>query len=74
MLIVYLTKLELPQQQLLQSWQHCVSYWPRSWANTEIYSAAVPVDWWLLFNNVQLADIWLIKYPENSRIIKTLFD
>jgi len=39
-----------------------------------MYNAAIPVDWWLLFNNVMYADMWLMRYPEQSRIIRTLFD
>ena len=74
MLIVYLEQFQRSQQQLLLSWQDYVRYWPRSYANTQVYNAAIPIDWWLLFLNPVYADIWLIKYPEQSRIIKTLFD
>lgn len=74
MLIVYLEPFQRPQQQLLISWQGSVHYWPRSWAHTDHYNPAIPTDWWLLFSEAMLADIWLIKYPEHSRIIKTLFD
>ncbi len=74
MLIVYLEPFQRQQQDLLIQWRSHVHYWPRSWVNTEVYNAAVPVDWWLLFSNCQYADIWLIKYPEQSRVIRTLFD
>jgi len=74
MLIVYLEQFQRPQIALLQGWNRAVSYWPRSYAHTELYNAAVPTDWWLLFNNSLYADIWLIKYPEQSRIVRTLFD
>ena len=74
MLIVYLEPFQQTQQQLLIRWSEHVHYWPRSWSHTDAYNAAIPVDWWLLFNNVLYADIWMMKYPEQSRIIRTLFD
>ena len=74
MLIVYLEQFQAVQKQLLLSWRDSVHYWPRSWAHTDEYNSAVPTDWWLLFSNPLYADIWLIKYPEQSRIIRTLFD
>jgi hypothetical protein len=74
MLIVYLVQFEPPQIALLTTWAPAVSYWPRSYAHTEQYNAAVPTNWWLLFNDGMYAGIWLIKYPEQSRIVRTLFD
>jgi hypothetical protein len=74
MLIVYLEPFVVAQQELLVSWRSHVHYWPRSWANTDVFNAAIPVDWWLLFSNTLYADLWLIKYPEQSRVIRTLFD
>lgn len=74
MLIVYLEQFETPQLRLLTLWQPAVSFWPRSYAHTDLYNAAIPTDWWLLFSDVRYADIWLIKYPEQSRIVRTLFD
>jgi hypothetical protein len=74
MLIVYLEPFQQPQQLLLSQWQQYVHFWPRSWSQQDIYNAAIPTDWWLLFNNVLYADIWIMKYPEQSRIIRTLFD
>lgn len=74
MLIVYLEPFAIAQRELLISWRSYVHYWPRSYVNTEVYNAAIPVDWWLLFNNALYADLWLIKYPDQSRVIRTLFD
>ena len=74
MLIVYLEPFKIPQQQLLATWHDYVNYWPRSYSHLEINNTAVPTDWWLLFTDTVHADIWLIKYPEHSRIIRTLFD
>lgn len=74
MLIVYLEQFQKPQHDLLIRWGGGVHYWPRSWAHTDEYNSAVPTDWWLLFSQTQLADIWLLKYPEHSRVIRTLFD
>ena len=74
MLIVYLEPFNVRHTVLLQSWGHQVRYWPRSWSQQDVYNAAVPTDWWLLFSNVACADMWLLRYPEQSRIIRTLFD
>ena len=74
MLIVYLEQFQQTQQQLLHSWQGHVHYWPRSWSMTDEYNAAIPTDWWLLFSTINYADIWIMKYPEHSRIVRTLFD
>jgi hypothetical protein len=74
MLIAYLEPFEPPQHQLLLSWAAHVRYWPRSYAHTELYNAAIPVDWWLLFSNLSYADMWCLRYPEHSRIIRTLLD
>jgi hypothetical protein len=72
MLLVYLEQLEYHQQQLLTSWQ--VHYWPRSWAHTDAFNSAIPLDWWLLFSQQLYATQWLLQYPENTRVIRTLFD
>lgn len=74
MLIVYLEQFQRSQIELLYSWDRWVHYWPRSYVNTEVYNAAIPTDWWLLFNNAMYADIWLMKYPDASRVIRTLID
>lgn len=74
MLIVYLEPFQTTQHTLLLSWQQHVHFWPRSWAHTDQYNTAIPIDWWLLFNNVLYADLWMMKYPEQSRIVRTLFD
>lgn len=74
MLIVYLEPFQATQHRLLLEWQSHVNFWPRSYSYTDLYNAAIPTDWWLLFNNVLYADIWMMKYPEQSRIIRTLFD
>ena len=73
-LIVYLEPFHTPQTDLLITWRGAVHYWPRSYAHTELELVATVTDWWLLFSNPVLADVWLLKYPEQSRIIRTLFD
>jgi hypothetical protein len=74
MLIVYLEPFGQRQYQLIHSWHTHVRAWPRSWSQQDTYNAAVPTDWWLLFSTVAYADLWLLQYPEQSRIIRTLFD
>lgn len=74
MLLVYLEPLVVTQQQILVSWRDQVRYWPRTWSQQDAYNAAVPTDWWLLFSQESLAAQWLIMYPEQTRIVRTLFD
>jgi hypothetical protein len=74
MLLVYLEPLVLAQVTILTSWDRQVRYWPRSYAHTEQYNAAIPTDWWLLFTQESLAAQWLMMYPEQTRIVRTLFD
>lgn len=74
MLLVYLEQFKVSQRDLLLSWAPSVQYWPRSWAGGDIYNSAIPTDWWLLFSNPVYADIWIMKYPEHTRIVRTLFD
>ena len=74
MLLVYLEPLVLEQRRILTSWDRQVRFWPRSYAHTEQYNAAVPTDWWLLFSAEMLAAQWLMMYPEQTRIVRTLFD
>jgi hypothetical protein len=70
MLLIYLEPFQLQQRFLLDSWQRAVSYWPRS----QVTDYSTVTDWWLLFSRQDLATLWLIKYPENSRVVRTLFD
>lgn len=72
MLLVYLGQLELVQRQLLNTWTGSVHYWPRSWAHTDCFNAAVPCDWWLLFSQPLYADMWILRYPELTRIMRHL--
>jgi len=74
MLIVYLEPFGQRQYQLIHSWNTHVRAWPRTWSQQDTYNAAIPTDWWLLFSSVHYADLWLLQYPEQSRIIRTLFD
>ena len=71
MLLIYLDQLILPQTKLLSDWHPRVHYWPRSHPITE---EDVVTDWWILFSHVGLADIWILRYPEHTRVCRTLFD
>lgn len=74
MLLVYLEPLVITQIELLNSWAEQVNYWPRSYVHTDAYNAGIPVDYWLLFRQEMFALKWMLKYPDNTRIIRTLFD
>lgn len=71
MLLIYLDQLIQPQMTLLRSWHPRAHYWPRS---HPITTDDVVTDWWILFSHPGLADIWLLRYPEHTRVCRTLFD
>lgn len=71
MLLIYLDQLIQPQMTLLHSWHPKVHYWPRS---HPIATDDLVTDWWILFSHAGLADIWILRYPEHSRVCRTLFD
>jgi len=72
MLLVYTEPFVQAQMQLLYAWSKAVHYWPRSYVHTDAYNAAIPIDWYLLFMNPYYADLWLLKYPERSLVIRVL--
>lgn len=72
MLLVYLEPLIITQTELLRQWDSWVHYWPRSWAHTDAFNSAVPLDYWLLFSNPLYASLWMLKYPEHTRIVRNL--
>jgi len=74
MLMIYLEPFQDAQRQLLDSWARAVHYWPRSHVTCIQYDYGIVTDWWLLFSDYRYADIWLLKYSDHTRIVKTLFD
>lgn len=74
MLLIYLEPFQDCHRQLLASWQPSVHYWPRSSTTNLQYDYSIVLDWWLLFSNPLYADIWLMKYSDHTRIVRTLFD
>ena len=74
MLLIYLDPFDHAQIQLLTLWHPRVNYWPRSMPDPELFSDTVITDWWIPFSHMGLADIWLMRYPEHTRICRTLFD
>lgn len=74
MLLIYLAQLIQPQTQLLHSWHPRAHYWPRSLPNPDLSTDMLITDWWILFSHSGLADIWLLRYPEHTRVCRTLFD
>ena len=75
MLMVYLEPFVDHQRLLLEQWTpRVVTYWPRSHVTDFQYDYSVVTDWWLLFSQAQFASLWLLQYPEHSRVVRTLFD
>jgi hypothetical protein len=75
MLMVYLEPFVDSQTLLLEQWtSRVVTYWPRSHATCLQYDYSIVTDWWLLFSQAQFASLWLLQYPEHSRVVRTLFD
>jgi hypothetical protein len=74
MLLIYLEPFQDYHRQLLDSWTPRVHYWPRSQTTNVYYDYSLVQDWWLLFSDARYADIWLLKYSDHTRIVRTLFD
>ena len=74
MLLIYLDPFNDSQIKLLHSWTPRVNYWPRSTPDPELILDTVISDWWILFSHAGLADIWIMRYPEHTRVCRTLFD
>ena len=75
MLMVYLEPFVDSQTLLLAQWTpRVVTYWPRSQVTDFQYDYSIVTDWWMLFSQAQFASLWLLQYPEHSRVIRTLFD
>ena len=69
MLLVYHYRLTVVDQELLINIDHRVSYWPRSWVQTNVYNSAIPEDWWISFSSSNLGLLWIMYRPEYSEII-----
>ena len=75
MLLVYLEPFAESQRLLLEQWTpRVVTYWPRSYATCLQYDYSMVTDWWMLFSQGQFASMWLLQYPEQTRVVTTLFD
>ena len=74
MLLIYLDLFNDSQIKLLDTWTPRVNYWPRSRPDPELFLDAAITDWWILFNHPGLADIWILRWPEHTRVCRTLFD
>ena len=74
MLLVYLEPLVVEQEVLLHRWGTEVRYWPRTWSQPAYMTPSIATDWWMLFSGEKLATQWLMMYPDNTRIVRTLFD
>jgi len=75
MLLVYLEPFADGQRLLLEQWTpRVVTFWPRSHVTDFQYDYSIVTDWWLLFSQAQFASLWLLQYPEQTRVIRTLFD
>jgi hypothetical protein len=74
MLLIYLDLFNDSQIKLLTLWSPRVNYWPRSTPDPELFSDTQITDWWILFSHAGQADIWLLRWPEHTRVCRTLFD
>jgi hypothetical protein len=74
MLLVYLEPLLKEQEVLLTRWGTEVRYWPRTWSQAGYMTPSQATDWWMLFSREMLATQWILMYPDNTRIVRTLFD
>ena len=71
-LVVYLQNFSTEQTRLLEQWGNSVRYWPRSWDDGYLENS--PADWWIEFDSQQLLVEWILRYGDDTRIMRTLFD
>jgi hypothetical protein len=69
MLIVWLTILPPEDQQQITYIDPRAKYWPRNWAEGLGYNEAIPIDWWISFSQGKYGLIWIMRYPQWSRIV-----
>lgn len=69
MLIVWNTLLVPDQQDYIHSIDSRAAYWPRSWQFNLTYNRSEISEWWISFSRSQRGLLWVLKYPEYSRVI-----
>lgn len=69
MLLVW-TSLLVPQQQAqLRTLDPLVSFWPREWRYSALADYPVPGQWWISFSHTRYGLIWIMYYPDHSRVV-----
>ena len=69
MLLVW-TSLLVPQQQAqLRILDPSVNFWPRSWQYSLVADYAVPGEWWISFSHTRYGLVWILHYPDHSRVV-----
>lgn len=69
MLLVWTTLLVPAQQVQLRDIDPRVHFWPRSWEYSLAINHGVPGEWWISFSHSQYGVVWLLYYPEHSRVV-----
>lgn len=69
MLVVYLAELRGQDQQHLADIDPAAHYWPRSHTSIELRCTALPSEWYISFSHQRYGCLWVLCYPELTRII-----
>ena len=69
MLLVWSSLLVPQQQAQLRTIDPLVSFWPRGWHYSVLADYPVPGEWWISFSHPQFGLLWILHYPDHSRII-----
>ena len=69
MLLVWNSLLVPRQQAQLRTIDPLVCFWPRSWQHSSIVNYAVPGEWWISFSHTRYGLVWILHYPDHSRVI-----
>jgi hypothetical protein len=69
MLLVWDTLLVPRQQAQLRDIDPRVVFWPRSWQYSLVADYAVPREWWISFSHSRLGLVWILYYPDHSRVV-----
>jgi len=56
------------QQQLVRV-DPKVIFWPACYMKDGGYNVAIPIEWWISFSRRQSGLLWIMQYPEHSRVI-----
>lgn len=46
-----------------------VVFWPACWMKSWGYNEVVPIEWWISFSSSRSGLMWIMRHPNNVRMI-----